>query len=139
MLECGAVYRGIPPHALAFCKEAVIDWEETDAQRWDCYGHQFSMLEYTYLRGLGCIASVGEDKLEGEYLFTAVPMEDGFSRDPSQSKEFMFIELNNGRLTIQPTDKVLFRDKSFGKEPSWPTNLKRMDREWSCEEEGGIE
>jgi hypothetical protein len=135
MLECGAVYRGIPPHALAFCKEAVKEWDEEDAQRWDCYGLQFSMLEYTYLRGLGCIARVGDSEdLHGEYLFTAVPMEDGFSRHPGQSKEFMFIELDNGRLTIQPTDKVLFKDKSFGGEPSWPKNLKRMDREWSCEE-----
>ena len=36
-------------------------------------------------------------------------------------------------LAVQPTDKVLFRDMSFGGEPSWPKNLKRMDREWSCE------
>ena len=133
MLECGAVYRGIPPHALTFNTEPAMAWEPNDAQRWDCYGHQFSMLEYTYLRGLSCIARVGDDDYPGEYLFTAVPIDDGFSRHPGQSKEFMFIELENGRLTIQPTDKVLFRDMSFGGEPAWPKNLKRMDREWSAE------
>lgn len=139
MLECGAVYRGIPPHAIGFYDERSKfadmhrDWSASQAQRWDCYGHQFSMLEYTYLRGLSCIARVGDDDFPGEYLFTAVPIDDGFSRHPGQSKEFMFIELDHGRLTIQPTDKVLFRDMSFGGEPSWPKNLKRMDREWSAE------
>lgn len=133
MLECGAVYRNVPPHAVAFENPPEMEcWENDDAQRWDCYGTAFSAFEYTYLRGLDCVCRCDDTRHEGTYLFTAVPIDDGFSRDPSQSKEFMFVRLYNGRLTIQPTDKLLFNDKSFTR-PEWPTNLKRNDRIYSCE------
>jgi hypothetical protein len=133
MLECGAMYRNVPPHAVAFENPPEMEcWENYDAQRWDCYGTTFSAFEYTYLRGLDCVCRCDDMLHEGTYLFTAVPIDDGFSRDPSQSKEFMFVRLYNGRLTIQPTDKLLFHDKSFTK-PNWPTNLKRNDRIYSCE------
>jgi hypothetical protein len=133
MLECGAMYRNVPPHAVAFQNATdTEDWEERHAQRWDCYGTTFSAFEYTYLRGLECHCLCEDMSYDGEYLFTAAPIDDGFSRDPSQSKEFMFVRLYNGRLTIQPTDKLLFNDKSFTR-PEWPTNLKRNDRIYSCE------
>lgn len=133
MLECGAVYRGVPPHAIAFeTTTDVLDWGLMQAQRWDCYGHTFSTLEYTYLRGLSAIVKCCSEDRAGDYLFTAVPIDDGFSRHPGQSKEFMFMRLDIGRLTIQPTDKVLFTDSSFTKN-SWPTNLKRNETVYSCE------
>jgi hypothetical protein len=44
----------------------------------------------------------------------------------------MFIKLENGRLTIQPTDRVLFHDLSFVT-PEWPTNLKTTTEIYSCE------
>jgi hypothetical protein len=133
MLECGAMYRNVPPHAVAFENPPEMEgWEEDDAQRWDCYGMAFSAFEYTYLRCLDCVCRCDDMLHEGAYLFTAAPIDDGFSRDPSQSKEFMFVRLYNGRLTIQPTDKLLFNDKSFTR-PEWPTNLKRNDRIYSCE------
>jgi len=129
MLECGAVYRAVPPHALAFYENPEPDWAPQQAQRWDCYGREFSTIEYTYLRGMGAIAN-GE--FMGEYLFTAAPIDDGFSRYPEQAKEFCFIKLNNGRLTIQPTDKVLFTDASFVT-PEWPTDFKTTTEIYSCE------
>lgn len=133
MLECGAVYRAIPPHAIAFSETAEPDWPIKRAQRWDCYGREFSTIEYTYLRGLNVEAKAGDVLCKGEYLFTAAPIDDGFSRQPEQAKEFMFIRLDNGRLTIQPTDKVLFHDLSFA-EPKWPTELVALKQVYSCEE-----
>ena len=132
MLECGAVYRSIPPHFMAFNDKPEAIWTQQQAQRWDCYGREFSTIEYTYLRGVECSAKCDDQKLSGEYIFTAAPIDDGFSRHPSQAKEFMFIKLYNGRLTIQPTDKVLFLEKSFV-EPQWPSDLKLSDEVWSCE------
>jgi hypothetical protein len=43
----------------------------------------------------------------------------------------MFLELDNGRLTIQPTNKVVFEDRSFtaGVVP----RLKVQTETWSCE------
>jgi len=132
MLECGAVYRAVPPHALAFHDQPELDWQIHYAQRWDCYGREFSTIEYTYLRGVECSSKCDDQNLSGEYIFTASPIDDGFSRHPSQAKEFMFIKLYNGRLTIQPTDKVLFMEKSFV-EPQWPSGLKLSNEVWSCE------
>ena len=132
MLQCGAVYRAVPPHALAFNPNPELDWHVDHAQRWDCYGREFSTIEYTYLRGVGVIAKNCDGESFGEYLFTAAPIDDGFSRYPEQAKEFMFIRTDNGRLTIQPTDKVLFCDDSFAT-PAWPTDLKTTTEIYSCE------
>jgi hypothetical protein len=132
MLECGAIYRAVPPHALAFNENPEPDWRIEHAQRWDCYGTQFSTIEYTYLRGVTAEAKAGGLLRKGQYLFTVAPIDGGFSRYPEQAKEFCFIQLDNGRLTIQPTDKVLFCDSSFVT-PQWPTDLKTTTEIYSCE------
>jgi hypothetical protein len=132
MLECGAVYRAVPPHALAFHPQPEIIWLQDHAQRWDCYGREFSTIEYTYLRGMEAVVKCSDTFQSGQYLFTAAPIDDGFSRYPEQAKEFCFMQLDNGRLTIQPTDKVLFCDRSFVT-PEWPTDLKTTTEIYSCE------
>jgi hypothetical protein len=132
MLESGAIYRAVAPHAIAFKENPEPDWIEPYSQRWDCYGTEFSTIEYTYLRGLRVDTRCKDNYRTGEYLFTAVPIDDGFSRHPEQAKEFMFIKLDNGRLTIQPTDKVLFVDGSFTN-AEWPTNLRTTDKVYKCE------
>lgn len=134
LLECGGVYRNIPPHAIAFCGDPAAAWDEKDAQAWDCYGAQFSTIEYHYLTNVAAeIKSVKDgSKLMGKYLFTAIPLFDGYTRHPGQSKEFMFLEMDNGRLAIKSTDMVLFHDKSFC-EPKWPDGLKRSHDTYHCE------
>lgn len=134
LLENGAVYRNLPPHALAFKHVNDTTWGVEDGQLWDCYGRDFSVIEYAYLSGLEVIARVGDRNLGGRYLFTACPHGDGFSEEPSQSKEFAFLALDNGRLTIQPTNRILFIDKSFTTlPPTFPNDLKIQTEKWSCE------
>ena len=130
MLECGAVYRGLPPHALAF-DDKPDDWTLPQAQMWDCYGWAFSLLRYTFLTGLQARATNG---ILCDYLFTAVPLGDGYSEHSSQSKEFMFTRTKGERLLILPTNKLRFIDKSFTAEVERP-RLKLADTVWSCEEE----
>lgn len=130
MLECGAVYRGLPPHALAF-GDKPDEWTLPQAQMWDCYGTQFSLLRYTFLTGLQARATNG---ILCDYLFTAVPLGDGYSEHSSQSKEFMFTRTKGERLLILPTNKLRFIDKSFTAEVERP-RLKLADTVWSCEEE----
>jgi hypothetical protein len=134
MLECGAVYRNLPPHALAFKPEPATNWPVEFAQRWDCYNPQFTTLEYTFLKGQACIAMAGpkDEHFRGEYLFSASHIGDGWTEEPSQNKEFMFIELDNGRLTIQPTNKVTFQDASFVEVDQFP-KLKLQTESHSCE------
>jgi len=130
MLECGAVYRGVPPHALSFSRMPELAWGLKDSQIWDCYGDQFSVIRYTYLDGQR--AELRKSGLFGRYLFTVVPMNDGFTMEASQSKEFMFIQLDNGRLSIMPTNEVRFHDKSYTA-GDWPDNIKLNSNIWRVE------
>jgi hypothetical protein len=98
---------------------------------WDCYGTQFSLLRYTFLTGLQARSTAG---ILCDYLFTAVPIGDGYSEHPSQSKEFMFMRTKGERLLILPTNKLRFIDKSFTVEGERP-RLKLSDTVWSCEEQ----
>ena len=135
MLECGAVVRDIPLHALSAC-EYPPPWAIEESQHWDCYGASFSALAYTYLHGLEARIKCGKYEHIGDYLFTVCPMLDAFSATPEQSKEFMFFELRNGRFTAQPTNRVLFIERSFTeRSDSWPTDIKRQTDVFYCERE----
>jgi hypothetical protein len=133
LLESGAVYRALPPHALALT--ATPDTIEPDeAQTWDCYGDRFSTVEYPYLAGLACLAKTGKRQQTGHYLFSVAPVGDGFSAYPEQAKEFHFLALDGGRLTIQPTDRVIYQEKSFtGHDLAFPTGLRRQTEVYTCE------
>lgn len=135
MLESGAIYREVPIHALRFKEDAIKKWPIHYAQQWDCYGTEFSTIAYKYLYGLDAKVRCGtEDEFEGKYLFTAVPIGDAFSEFPDEAKEFAFIELDNGRVTVQPTNRVLFQDKSFtDREAKWPTHLRPNMRTYHAE------
>jgi hypothetical protein len=108
----GALYRNIPPHAVAFRKD-VDDWEISQAQLWDCYSYDFTVLQNPIMRGMEVTVKVEDLILHGEYLFSVTHLHDGWSDSPDQDKEFIFVKLNNGRLTIQPTNRVRFIDHSF--------------------------
>lgn len=134
MLECGAIYRNAPVHAMSFVQEPPCPWSAHEAQTWDCYGEEFTLLEYNYLSGLQCNAKTKRSEYIGEYLFTAAPIGDGFSAVPEQAKEFCFIKLDIGRLTVQPTDKVVFDEPSFTTgELEFPSGLARQDYIFSTE------
>ena len=133
MLKSGAVYRNLPPHAIAF--KPGVKGHVHDSQMWDCYGEAFTVIEYTYLSGLRCRVHLNSAEAGGSYLFTAAPAGDGFSAYPEQAKEFAFIEMDDGTLTIQPTNRVLFEEKSFTDKPTfvWPDYLKRQTDIYHCE------
>ena len=126
MLKCGALYRGLPLSAI--CHDPVghsHKWELRDAQRWDCFGYNFSAIEYDYLRELDCSVWIASRQvwLGGSYMFTAEPYGDGYSLEPSQTKSHHFIALHNGRITCVPGNNILWREASFTKgeldKPSW--------------------
>ncbi len=134
MFEDGAVYRNVPLHAIAFREDCETNWTECLAQKWDCYGTDFATIEYPYLSGLDCLAKADSLSLIGQYIFTAIPCGDGFSNAPDQAKEFTFVRLNNGRLTVQPTDRIVFLERSFTRQyMEFPVVYKRQTEVWSCE------
>ena len=130
MLECGAVYRDLPPHAISFSETPEKDWNLKDTALWDCYSDQFSIIRYDYLNGRR--AEIRKTGLFGRYLFTAIPMYDSYTTEPSQSKEFMFIQLDNGRLIIMPTNELRFFDNSWT-EGDWPKDIKLNSNIWRIE------
>jgi hypothetical protein len=135
LLECGAVYRNLPLHRLRHRPEATASWTPTQAQEWDCYGERFSTLVYPYLDGLDCRAQISPDDrwLSGSYRFNAVPLADAYTHEPEQAKEFIFIALDNGRFTAQPSNRVLFTDKSFTAGELPPGGLRVQTETWHAE------
>ena len=138
MLESGAVYRALPPMAIAFVASPPEheDWQQSpeEAQTWDCYGIGFTVVEYPYLVGLRCLAKTDTLVQPGQHLFSVAPVGDSFSAVPDQAKEFHFIWLDSGRLTIQPTDRLVYEERSFTTSPmAFPRGLKRQSVVYSCE------
>jgi hypothetical protein len=131
MLECGAVYRNVPPHALAFSACPSPVWTLPKAQVWDCYGTEFDVIRYDYLADLEARYDGGDDR--ATYLFTACPTGDGFSAAPEQSKEFMFMRTEGDRLLIRPTNMLLFEERSFTEDTGWPTDIMTSTQVWNCE------
>ena len=128
----GALYRNIPPHAVSFNKKNPIGaWCLQQSQLWNCYSYDFTILQNPILQGLGVSAKINESVLMGEYLFSVTHLHDGWSNSPDQDKEFIFTKLDNGRLTIQPTNRVTFIDDSF----IIPilSKLKLQEEIYSCE------
>lgn len=46
---------------------------------------------------------------------------------------YAFIALDNGNLTVQPTNHLLFTEKSFTDDSGWPKGLKRQTEVYNCE------
>lgn len=134
LYENGAIYRNVPLHALAHRDHPEPEWTEQLAQNWNCYGIGWTATEYTYFKGYNCRARCSDRQLPGTYYFTVAPVGDGFSESPDQSKEFTFVKLLNGRFTCQPTDRIIFEDKSFTTHQwEFPKCFKRQTETYSCE------
>lgn len=136
LLECGAIYRNVPLNKLSTVNEYKTNlganWTPANAQAWDCYGYQFSVVEYPFLAEMAVAVKMKNVELWGTYMFSLSPIGDGWSNAPQQAKEFEFIELDNGRFTAQPTDRILFDDKSFST-MAWPKFIRRQTEKVSCE------
>ena len=128
----GALYRNIPPHAVSFTAGPGQEWIISEAQLWDCYSYHFSVLQNPIMRGMQVSVRIEDKVLHGEYLFSTAHLHDGWSDAPEQDKEFIFVKLNNGRLTIQPTNRVRFIDHSFVTEEL--PRLKLQETVYSCEQ-----
>lgn len=127
----GALYRNLPPHSIGFDLESA-DWSIKQAQLWDCYSYDFTIVQSPILQGLRMRAKVQGQMHQGEYLFHITHVNDGWSNSPDQDKEFYFIKLDNGRLTIQPTNRITFIDSSFIVNDNLP-ELKLSETIYSCE------
>lgn len=129
----GALYRNIPPHAVSFTADPGQEWHISDAQLWDCYSYDFTVLQNSIMRGMEVSVRLKSGTIShGQYLFSTAHLHDGWSDAPEQDKEFIFVQLDSGRLTIQPTNRVRFIDHSFTTEEL--PKLKLQETVYSCEQ-----
>lgn len=126
------MYRNLPPHAVSFDPEPP-KWGVKKSQLWDCYSYFFTTLENPHLKGMPMQARIKDKVYRGEYLFNVTHLLDGWSNSPEQDKDFYFIKLDNGRLTIQPTNRIKFIDPSFILNTPIP-KLKLHTTIYSCED-----
>jgi hypothetical protein len=129
----GALYRQIPPHAIAFSSSPESSWSLDQSCLWNCYSLDFTILHNPILEGMKMTAKIGSSLYEGQYLWSTTFLNDGWSRTPEQDKEFFFMRLDNGRLTIQPTNRITFKDSSYI-DNSFIPSLKLNEIIYSCSE-----
>ena len=129
----GMMYRNLPPHAIAFdiCPERK--WDLDSAQLWNCYGMQYEHMDCDHLGDSQVRVKVRNEIISGRYLFQTSFIGDSYSMTPEQDKTFMWVQLFNGRLTIQPTNRVTFFDPSFIEFSDIP-KLKLQDIIYRCSE-----
>jgi hypothetical protein len=109
----GMMYRNIPPNAIAFDRSMQFAWNIDDAQAWNCYSYDFVTLQDPVLDGMRVSAKTKSGIHVGRYLFSTTHLNDGWSDAPDQDKMFIWCALDNGRMTIQPNNHVIFQDSSY--------------------------
>lgn len=129
----GMMYRNLPPHAIAFDANPKKGWLLDYAQLWNCYGSQYEHLDCDHLGDSRVQVKVCNEIMGGKYLFQTSFIGDSYSMTPEQDKTFIWVQLFNGRLTIQPTNRVTFFDPSFIDCTDIP-KLKLQDTIYRCSE-----
>lgn len=146
LLECGALYSAIPPHAIVFGDQVaaainhsqlqLAPWTIYEAQVWDCFGYDFAVHEYEHLQGRDVEVKIAgiQELVDGEYLFTAQHYGDAYSRTPEQAKQYHFVRLENGRLATVPANLMIVHAPEFTRAKGLPTWLRRQTESYSCEQ-----
>ncbi len=139
LCESGAQWARIPIHMLRWqlppkdAKRRPID----DLQCWDSHGWDFSVVQYEYLREMGCVYRTPTGELvPASYWFTLDHTDNGFSQYPPEHKcyHLLFLEDGSGQIAAMPNNRIIWKDKSFVR-PGHPLDYKVMHMQtWHAEE-----
>ena len=134
MTDYGIVRSRVPIHMLCSkpdTKQLPLDY----LQLWDCFDENVSVVEYDAL--FDCRAKVIlKDHTEhwGNYLMTFDWYRNSYSDEPSQYKSLHMIELDNGNFTLQPNNRIYWKNMSFVTKPFPKAPDFLVDnKEWRCE------
>lgn len=130
----GMMYRNVPPHAVSFVSEPESLWSIDDAQAWNCYSDHFTVFEDPVLSGMRVSVKTANGIHQGQYIFSTAHMYDGWSEAPDQDKMFVWCMLDNGRLTIQPNNRIMFQDSSYIINTQTPPRLLLQENVYSVDE-----
>lgn len=135
MTEEGAVRSRVPIHMLAW-KDTAERKSLDHLQLWDCFGESVSVVRYDYL-SQSRVQVVFKDgtKEWGSYMMTFDWFNNPYSEEPSQYKAAHLIKLDGGNFSLQPNNRLMWKDmsfitKPFPEKPDWKVD----DKDWVCEE-----
>lgn len=130
----GMMYRNVPPHAVAFRHDPQQFWNIDESQAWNCYSDHFTIFEDPVLSGMRVSVKTARGIEQGYYMFATAHLYDGWSEAPEQDKMFVWCMLDNGRLTIQPNNRIMFQDSSYIINAQTPPRLILQETVYSVDE-----
>jgi hypothetical protein len=133
-MDNGAMRSRVPIHMLCWKEDAPLQ-ELHELQLWDCFGDDISVTKFNYLDEMRVQVLFKDKTIEwGSYVMTFDWYNNSSSEEPTQYKCGHFIRLDNGNYTIQPNNRLLWKDMSFTDKP-FPTNPDWLvdDKKWICE------
>jgi hypothetical protein len=122
----GSNWYGLPLVALS--TKPSHSGKVAEAQAYDCFSYNIACIRFAFLRDQRAKIS----GLEGMYLFTVISHDpDGlapFAEYPEQTKTFVFIALDNGRIICGPNNYITWTDRSlYEEDKEAQTQYKRID------------
>ena len=138
MTENGAQIDRLP--VSAFCSEPCPPLPLDVLELWDCFSYDVAVTEFDFLRGLSCVV-LGKDKQwrAGVYMMTFDWTMSPYADDAGEGghKSGHLIHLDSGHYSIQPNNRIYWREASFitrpflpGDRPDYLTN----SQNWCCED-----
>jgi len=134
MSDEGAVRSRVPVHMLAW-KEDAPKKPLDHLQLWDCFGYEVTNTVYNYLTQ-SRVKVTFKDKTQewGYYLMTFDWHSNPYSEEPTQYKAAHLLKLDDGNFTLQPNNRLEWKDMSFvtrpfPSQPDWKVD----NKDWMCE------
>lgn len=117
LCESGAQWARIPLHKLRHDKPTSNRIHDLpQLQTWDCHGWDFAVVQYEYLREMGChYKNRDGEMIPASYWFTLDHTDNGYSQYPPEHKcyHMLLLEDGSGQIAAQPNNRILWRDDSF--------------------------
>jgi len=135
LLETGALFTGLPAHALCFDKEAPALTIQA-CQMWDNISSEIDVFTIDLLRNMSCTVKLNDfqDVIGATYLFSIDYVGlDTLAATPDEWKCFHALRTEYGNLVFYPQYRIKFLDKSLtdinSQLPSYAVN----DKLWTVE------
>lgn len=134
MTEEGAVRSRVPIHMLAW-KDGTAKKPLDYLQLWDCFGEHIAVTVYDYLAQSRVNVIFKDGTKEwGSYMMTFDWFNNPYSEEPTQYKAAHLIKLDTGNFTLQPNNRLMWKDmsfitKPFPEKPDWKVD----NKDWVCE------
>lgn len=113
LLYSGALYTGLPIHAIGF-KEERLNRPLEDVIMWDNISSTIQVITLDTLRYMPCTVKTEKEIISGEYLFTLDYVgNNDLSRSAEHWKQTHVIMADDGDMLIYPQYRIRFKDPAL--------------------------